>query len=549
MAGTGILARLLGAFTPDTKAVARLDKPQLTTSGGWQSQLGGVQLLPHPDEVIATEAGSEGLGFYRRIRRQVPYVAGLFKLRIDAACALPVAWVAGDEDDAGSRLLRDIVADAWNAMPDSAAAERKMLLCIADGIGVGELVWGQHVANVRLPEAPDAQPGNPLEQAISSGMESIPCLLPRIIDRQPQFFGFDAEGRLVFLGTTGRDHRALDPLQYIVSRYGSADVWGDGEMREAYADVWKLDTIDKMALRALEKQGYPLLRVLVPEAWDADKVRQVRTSIAATYPNYVVIPFGDRYEEQLVSESGAPTFLGADQIARINKLQETLSISILGVAFSNGQSGSYARDQVRNELRFEKTSADASARDSIRTDWARKFCAVNFPSVPTALWPRSVTDSKPTDDLTAWVDSAVKMSALGFPVSRSQASIKLGLDIASGADDTLATKTAPAQPWQVDPPAPTPEDERPFAVMSESGEVMQFDTPAQFREAMGFDLEPHAAHAPAQPAPSFAECISIPTDSGAVLSIPRAASVKTANRGIIAAIDLVTGDELVTLKE
>lgn len=499
MAGSGFLARLLG-LAPKTDAVKRFDAPRLDSSAGsWLPQLGDVRFMPNPDEVIATEADpEEGLGFYRRIRRQVPFVAGLFKLRIDACCALPVSWIAGDEDDPGSRLLRDIVSDAWDKMPDATAAERKLLLAIADGIAIGELVWGPHVAHVRLPELPaaddpeadDVEPRNVLELALSSRMASIPCLVPRIIDRRPEYFAFDTQGRLHFVGAGGRDERRLlDPLQYIVARYGSAELHGDGEMREAYPDVWKLDTIDKMALRALEKQGFPLLRVLVPETWDADRVRQVRNSIGATYPNFVVIPFGDRYEEKIISEDGAPTFLGSDQIARINKLQETLSISILGVSFSNGEAGSFARDQVRNELRFEKTAADAATRDAIRTEWARKFCSVNFPSIPEALWPRSVTDSKPTDDLVAWMDNAVKAAGLGFPLSRRQVSIKQGLDVATDDADTLKPRSAPAPAWQTDPAtmpggAP-PGDGRALAVMSETGDVITFDSWEQFREAVG----------------------------------------------------------------
>ena len=495
------------AAAGDTSALnvaARLDKPTLQWAYNNFTAFGTLNYWPNPDEVLLLHGSGEGLGFYRRIRRQVPYVAGLFKLRIDSVMALPHNWVAGDPDDDESVAVRDAIADAWANLDDRDAALRKLLICIADGVAFAELVWSLHEVTVKpkpkaAPKLPPPVPGlQPPDVSDEQQAPVVPpvlrvaLLVPQIIDRRTDHFFFDAAGGVHFkvLGSPF-NNAPLDPLQVITARYGSAELWGDGEMRECYTDIWKIDTIDKMALRALEKQGYPLLKVTVPESWDADRVAAMKISIQASYPNYIVLPFGDKIDFSFPDQGVMVTYLGRDQLERIVKLQDTISIAILGVSFSTSDKGSRARDQVRNELRFEKTSTDAGSYDAIAQDWCGKCCQVNYPSLPDYLRPRMMTDAKPTGDVVAWANTVTAMDALGFPISQKQVSEKLGLDVAQTPEDTLVAKTPPkpvAIPggsMQGVNPADAKTIGGDVTVMSESGEVYSFSSMEEFREATG----------------------------------------------------------------
>lgn len=490
---TNFLQRLLGArgaaalpgapvqSADDTRALEQAlqhTKPELAQGYRGYTQLSIPRYFPNPDEVLIQHGGpTEGLAFYRRIRRQVPFVSGLFKIRIDAAMSCPHQWVAGDPDDGQSRLVRDVTADAWANMPDRESACRKLMFCIADGVSFGETVWSAYEAKIVSTTTATSSTSGTTAPLKVTQTELI--LVPRIIDRRPENFYFDKEGNVWFHPLTTGELLMLDPLQYIVGRYGSAELWGYGEMPEAYADIWKMDVIDKMALRALEKQGYPMMRVLVPESWDADQVNAVRLSIAETYPNFVVIPFGDQYEESFPDANTSPTYLGKDQIDRQSSLRDTVSIDILGVAFSNTQVGSLARDQVRNELRFEKTPTDAMSLDQIATSWGSMLAEVNYPSVPVRARARHVTDAKPTSDLAQWMNALTAASRLGFEGSKKQLTEKQGLEPAKSPEDALKYIAPPGGTGIQPVPASGA-----ITVMSESGEVFTFDSAEEFRAAM-----------------------------------------------------------------
>jgi hypothetical protein len=462
---------------------SRLSEPELSPIlSNYYSLLGPWNLLPNPDEILLRHGGGEGLRFYRRMRQQVPFLAGIVKLRIDAVMALPHLVVPGDATVQESIDAAEACADTWNSIPDRDAAIRKVLFCIPDGVAFGETVWALHEAIITGKHRPAGVA--PQKDATAAVARTERLLAPmRIIDRRPENFAFDRNGKLFFKTPIGQPIE-VDPLQVIVGRYGSADYYGDGELREVYTDIWKLDTIDKMALRALEKQGYPLLRVLVPESWDADRVAGVRRAIGQTYPNFVVIPFGDRYEESFPDRGMSPTFLGADQIARIQQLQDSISIAYLGVAFSsnNAKHAGRATDQVKNEKLFEKTPGDAAVYDQVANDWLGKVCDVNYPTLARNLRPKMVTDTKPTPDLVAWMNVATAAANIGFPVSKEQISEVCTLRQAETEEDTAR----PSMPEQK--PAAAQDGETssgPVVVMSEAGELFRFASLAEFREATG----------------------------------------------------------------
>ena len=159
--------------------------------------------------------------------------------------------------------------------------------------------------------------------------------------------------------------------------------------------------------------------------------------------------------EVLTKGSDSTTFIGADQTERVKLLRSSISIALLGVDFSSDQGGSYARDQVRNEIRFEKTSGpDKDLRDSIVNGWIEKVIKVNYPDLAPDLWPYALTDAEPTEDLAAWNTAMQAWAEKGFPISIQQIAEKNGGELADPADpkDHLGKPAAVAPGPQ--PPSP-----------------------------------------------------------------------------------------------
>jgi hypothetical protein len=435
-------------------------------------------IIPPSDEVIRDFAPAEGLDFYYRLRRQVPTYSGLAKLRIDAALALPQTIIPGDATDEESVVWASACADAYAMIPDRFFAERQLLFAIMDGFAVGEYIWGLRELTV-----------NYESDAGQRRVVPLPMVCPvRLVDHRPVNFHWDRDGNLRYRTPSSAEGKILDPLSYVVARYGSAQEYGIGETRDAYVDIWKLDRLDKFSLEAMERQGYPLVQVTVPELWTEERIRASIHWARETHKNFIVVQNGDTFEVKPLSSAEASRLIGGEYSERVRDLRDSISIALLGVAFSNSVAGSYARDQVRNELRFEKTAGDAKVRDGIAQDWLDKTTAFNKPNMARNKWPRAVTDTTPTEDVQVMLTVFDKAQLMGFPISRAQFSERFGLEPAESEDDVME-RTTGAQPFGGAPRGgvfdPGGFGASEITVLNEAGEAVSFESVEDLRRTLG----------------------------------------------------------------
>jgi hypothetical protein len=400
-------------------------------------------MLANPDEALKSFAPLEGLDYYDRVRRQLGPVAGIVKLRTDAVMALPHVWVPGDAQDPESADWAEGVKQAWDAIVERDQAVRKLMLCVAEGVAVGEYVYG--TIEVAISVKPNREGTNQKEVGKIDRVETwvVPM---RIVDLPMRHFGFDNDLQLRYRPKYGEPQGELvDPMKVVVARYGSTQPWGQGEMRDIVQDAWKLDWVDRKGLEALERQGYPMAQVTVPELWDEERTKSVMAWANVTYKNFMIVRMGDRFDISFPDESVRPTYIGSDQVTRMEQIIDWISIGYLGVSFSNSSTGAKARDQVRNELRFEKASGDSAVFDTIANDFEQKVRDLNRPSMPSYKKARMVTDYKPTEDVVARANVWVQAVSIGYPASKKQLGDEFGLRPALNEADTLQKQIQPTQ--------------------------------------------------------------------------------------------------------
>lgn len=395
--------------------------------------------LPNPDPILA-EHPSERRTYYARARRQIAFVAGIAKLRIDAVRSVAANWLPGQQDDERSRRRCQMFAAAYDAMEGQDATERHLLMSIMDGVKLARYAeWGEFTYR------------------FSDGTSETILCPRRIVDWPDALWTFNRDGKPTLVDNNGRVGRVLDPFECVIARYGSALEWGRGDQQDVSNEMWMYDQINKMGLVAMKKQGFPLQKVTYPSDWGSGPLyRNLLRAVAASYPNYLLIPYGDRVEFLPIDSESSPTFLGSDQLQRQTAIKNDISVGLLGVSFSNTEQGSFARDKVRDNLRYEKTEGDVVVRNQIRDDWAQKTHAVNWPDEPQSLCPQAHSDTEPNEDLKGWTENASAFVDRGLEVSKKQVREKLQLAPPEGLEnesDVLAKVATVGQAAAPEPEA------------------------------------------------------------------------------------------------
>ncbi len=436
------LPAVLRRYLPQT-VLSMFGYPRLTLKSivaYGDSNFTTYNLLPRPDEALKHFAPVEGIKYYRRVRRQLGSVSGIVKLRLDAVMALPHTWVPGDVNDPESVDWCEGVKQVWKNVQGLMIAMRKMMFCVPDGLSIAEVIYG----TMEVAFTVKANRENPNPANVGRVQKTETWVVPiKIIDLPLEKFAFDRDLNLRFRANDGEKLGELvDPMQVLIGRFGSNQPYGEGEMIDITTDAWKLDWLDREGLKALEKSGYPLAQVTVPEHWDEDRIKSTLAFAEYTYKNFMIVRMGDRFEITFPDESVRPTFIGAEQVTRIKQIQDDISIGYLGVSFSNSTTGAKARDQVRNEMRFEKTSSDSAVFDDIANQFEEKVRLLNRPSMPAYKRAWMQTDYKPTVDVAQRSNLFVQAAGIGYPVSIQQMSEEMQLRPAMWDEDRLTSPEA-----------------------------------------------------------------------------------------------------------
>lgn len=442
------------AYIAATTRPLRSLAPVIVASSAWTG--GPYETLPYRDPTILQFGGSEQLGLYRRLRRQLTAVSGPFARRLYRALSLPLTWHPGDAANPDSVDLAEVLDELYARIPDRISVDLMQLQCIPDGVAFTEVIYS--AVDVPIVGRRRRQSRDTAVRASASSIEArvetwqAPV---NLIDREPGNFRFRPKGELLFIPGDGvRDPFIVDPRQIIVSRFGSAQEYGLGECSDIYIDGYKIDSLDKFGLDAVERSAQQFIAVTVPVDYNDDQIAQQTTWLRANYRNWVVIR-GEVEKPETSFPSGmdlAKTFLGPDQIARIRELKDSISRRIDGSTLSQGSGGSYARDAVGDSVSWERAVVDGETRSAFWLKWRDLVMLINAADLPRELWPYPQIDSRTTADVTAFIESAKAAQSMGQPISRAQMAEVASLDIPADDDDTLKPRfveTAAGIPKQV----------------------------------------------------------------------------------------------------
>lgn len=495
------------AFRPDGKehfSIGRYD-PSIESWG----------MLPNPDEVLEKHSNGQGIPHYRQVRRQLPYVGGLCESRKSAALSLPIVWRAGDEDDPKSQRIAQLAESSWKAIPNLIVGLHAWCDAIFDGVAFAELIWS--------PQPIEVEKGEYVFAPIS------------IHDRPAERFTFDADQKPRFLSVNNPWRgEPVEDRRLMVFTYGSLDTpWGHAETKDIYPACWLYDKLQKVGLRALEKEGEPVALCIYPGDWGDEERAKFETAIRKTHRAYILVPSSDVTEPEISFPSrDAISRSPSDVILKVmDRLETAIATRLHGSKKSTGSEkfSSNASDRTKEEDRFEKTAIDGAALvAAINASYVRWFVEINFPGTPTRLWPRCDIDTTPTEDLRELTE-------------RIEAGQRIGLDIdPEWAAESLKIKTTTPDKALKRRSSPIPVIGQPVA---EDDDVIEGEIVPE-RKAL-----PPAKEEEEEKSPKELDADSgfLLFADGRLVEIPTDAPIMT-RRGLVTYADLRDDDEIIVAR-
>lgn len=448
----------------------------------------------------------EGIGIYFRMIRQFAPLGGLIGQRIDGALKRRPTIVAGEPDDPESFRVAEELKLVWNDIPERVTALKKFLMGVFVGFAALERVWQRH--------------------------EGTGVVAPmRLIDRPQQNFIFLADGTAKFLTLDNPFiGEPIDPMKFMFLRGGSEHTaYGEGELKDVYLTLWKIQQIEGFLLEALEKQGRPIPHYRVPRNYDPKDKAALAAAAKAMYGAYVMTPTDatDVSVEFPALNIAAAGAAGRSESEILRLYWGQVYIRLLRVQQTQDKTGgSRALEDTRMAITDLATLPDAELLcDALNQGWLWPTCEINYPSLPADLRPRFVPDPTAHENLDTvhkWImdglDHGVSFSAEAyFKVFPRVARAKDAADELGHARERISdTTNSPIQDN-----APNPADQPP-------------------------DIQPATPSGP--PAPGQKGWVGVVTTTGQTLYFDPTMDVLTSNRGAVPFNKLTHGDEPVTVK-
>jgi phage gp29-like protein len=316
----------------------------------------------HPSKIIRDKSDpGDRLGeVYDRMLSTDATLAGLWEKRCKAVLGLPWSIIPGDESDE-ARAIADTVSEMLYGIRNLEVNLAHQLGATARGCAFDEMAWGlQRQRRGRL-----------------TGL----WLVNELVDRPMWRFGFKQD----VLHVRRRD-ATLEPVpagRILHLAHGTKDTkWGDALLDKVWWFYWLSLHAWKYFGVAIEKWAQPT--VLVPYARNEDKTvneatialalqvaADIQTEYAAAIPDDVKVQLLEAQRGGSVSYDGF-----------LHLLDRAKALFFLGEVDTSGLSqgpGSFAKNTVSNEVRYETILSDASELANSLTDGLiTPFVQVNF---------------------------------------------------------------------------------------------------------------------------------------------------------------------------
>jgi hypothetical protein len=316
------------------------------------------------------------LVFIRQMLLDEAILGGIIDQWVSAVNATDITFEAGDSN---SEISKQMALDAtrfWNDVPDTPLILAKQLYCRAFGYYPIDKVYGQHEATGLLGAV---------------GLYDMP----------PWHVDFDIDGNEIYAPFGGGVLAGvrIPTGKLMIARWGSNYTpRGESDAVPLFPNVWRMKTVRKLGLQALEILNRPIPWVKYPEGWDEAQVDELEADMIAKYKFAVLTPSAEATDVEVdfpmnaVAASGAA---GRSELEVVASEVRTIYIKWLGAPQSqNEQNGSMAKEVVRKEIADDKTPPAVQLRDKwIQKGWLDDLGYLNWPNQPRQLWPICRSDS------------------------------------------------------------------------------------------------------------------------------------------------------------
>lgn len=454
--------------------------------------------LENRDEVLKQFGTWEGLAFYERMFRQFPTLFGVCSLWADHTNAIDRAIKPGDPNDETSKQMAADMRRLYRKIRDVHILNKKMLMGRFFGFAAtGKADWRK-----------DDETG---------------LLAPAILYDIPQkYIKFGPDWEEYVLTELNPYGYPIPPRTVFYYRWGSTFTpYGEGDLKYCYLPTWYIQNARQFGMQALEILGRPIPWVEVPDTIIGEEYDKLEKGIKAQYKYYVMTRTTSprmtvTFPSQNVLANGQA---GGSELEYIRYHYGEIYICILGTQMTQDKTGgSRALESTRMDVISDKTPPGSQALDQAWTlGWANDIGEVNWPNQPRQLWPLFDSDTSQVNQSAgdAKTMSAAQDVMIKFAANQITQAAALRLLMLAGIPESWANDMVNSTEEEADSLAPVQQ---------------QTPTPAD------------------QPPPPSNQSVSIPTESGKVLQFGKDAIVPT-SRGMKKISELVTGDELVTLRE
>ncbi len=365
------------------------------------------------DKIIRSK-GRSLFGFYDDMSDSDSVLAGIIETRIDSVARLPWDIIPASEEDADIEIA-NYVKESLLGLDNFDEDIQELLSACRNGYAISEVVWKDAEIDGKQMLVPD-----------------------RILSKPPDWFRFDAERNLMFVGATtggGSSGDVMPDYKFIhyAFRPRYQNPYGTSLLRSVYWVWWFKHHGFEQWMRAEERGAVGT--VIMKYESGTNKTEQTELEETAKIllkSKYAVI--SKDHEIEFPEIKIDPNF-GDVLIQRCNS---EMIYRLLGATLSSGtsESGTRALGEVHEKRLQERNESDSKAlAAALNNSLIRWIVELNFPDV--AAMPKFKQHYEAQEDSSTTINSLMTAAQLGIPVSVEAAAKALGVPMAKEGEETI----------------------------------------------------------------------------------------------------------------
>lgn len=459
--------------------------------------------LQHPDPVLRQFGGPYGMAFYRLMLQQDLSLSADCSQWEDRINAIDRVIKPGDpESDLSEQMAKDC-RSVFRRLQNVNIINLWMLRCRWYGVtAIGKAGWKKD-PGTGLYAPFDLYNIDPWRWKFGPNFE------PYLLTQRNPWQGEPIPARSVHF-----------------SRWGSLfTAYGESDLRDVYLSCWYRQTVVELLLQSIEVLGRPIPWIEVGDSLQGAEFDDFETGIAKQYKFYVITRTPNARTSTTFPNLTAIANggVGRSEIEFLRYHDGLIQRKILGSQQTQDKTGgSRALEESRIGIANDKTPPGSQLVDHSWTDgYLEDISLANWATQPRELWPVMDSDAGDIGKERLTGPQIVATATVANQLRLKQVTSKWAIEtlVMAGFDRPKAAEMVASM---LDPKAG----------LSKESDI----APRAMPQPHESDASPDDAH------------LAIPMENGEVLRFGMGAHIPT-RRGVVPATELVSGDELVTVKQ